>query len=72
MWSALFDSPRLHADQEGGLGRVEIGEFQRREFEQLIRAGDRVVDVLIRERDMLHDRDEPVFADAFQPFDQVR
>ena len=72
MWSALFDLPRLHAVRKAFLAAFEIGEFERREFEQLKRAGDRVVDVLVRERDVLHDRDEPVFVGLVQPPDQVR
>ena len=46
---------------------LEIIEFKRRELEQLEGARHRVVDVLVRQRDVLQHRDKPVLAFEARP-----
>ncbi len=70
-----FDAARVRHVAGAVLGevffrrhRAALG-IQRRELQQLVGAGRRVVDVLVGQGDVLQDRDEAVF--TFQPLDQL-
>ena len=56
--------------QEGRFGRLDAAGVQRREVQQAVWAGHRVVDVLVRQGHVLQDRQKPLL--AFQPADQLR